>query len=75
MRETPADTFRYIRVPADAQGSMDDFVRLNGALHTPALRDLAVRRYASQGGAGTKAGARRSNRSVGIPRTGVVCGR
>jgi cytochrome c biogenesis protein len=54
MRENPADTFRYIRVPADAQGSMDDFVRLNGALHTPALRDLAVRRYASKAAQGQK---------------------
>jgi cytochrome c biogenesis protein len=54
MRETPADTFRYIRVPADAQGSMDDFVRLNGALHTPALRDLAVRRYAVKAAQGQK---------------------
>jgi cytochrome c biogenesis protein len=54
MRETPADTFRYIRVPADSQGSMDDFVRLNGALHTPALRDLAVRRYAVKAAQGQK---------------------
>jgi cytochrome c biogenesis protein len=54
MRETPADTFRYIRVPADSQGSMDDFVRLNGALHTPALRDLAVRRYAIKAAQGQK---------------------
>jgi cytochrome c biogenesis protein len=54
VRETPADTFRYIRIPADAQGSMGDFVRLNGALHTPALRDLAVRRYASKAAQGQK---------------------
>jgi cytochrome c biogenesis protein len=54
MRENPADTFRYIRVPADAQGSMDDFVRLNGALHTPALRDLAVHRYARKAAEGQR---------------------
>ncbi|MDZ7938173.1 MAG: cytochrome c biogenesis protein ResB [Rhodoferax sp.] len=54
MRETPADAFRYIRVPADAQGGMDDFVRLNGALRTPALRELAVRRYASKAVEGQK---------------------
>jgi cytochrome c biogenesis protein len=47
MRETPADTFRYIRIPADEKGSMDDFVRLSQALANPALRDKAVRRYAS----------------------------
>lgn len=54
MRDTPADTFRYIRVPADAQGSMDDFVRLNGALRTPALRDLAVHRYAAKAAEGQR---------------------
>lgn len=54
MRENPADTFRYIRVPADAQGSMDDFMRLNGALHTPALRELAVRRYAAKAAQGQR---------------------
>ncbi|MDP2220057.1 MAG: cytochrome c biogenesis protein ResB [Hydrogenophaga sp.] len=46
MRETPAEPFRYLRVPADAQDSMDDFVRLRTALADPAMRDLAVRRYA-----------------------------
>jgi cytochrome c biogenesis protein len=54
MRENPADTFRYIRVPADAEGSMDDFVRLNGALHTPALRDVAVHRYAAKAAQGQR---------------------
>ena len=46
MRETPAEPFRYLRVPADAQDSMDDFVRLRSALADPVMRDLAVRRYA-----------------------------
>jgi cytochrome c biogenesis protein len=46
LRETPSEPFRYLRLPADGQDSLDDFVRLRSALADPALRDLAVRRYA-----------------------------
>jgi cytochrome c biogenesis protein len=48
MRETPADAFRYIRVPADEKGTMDDFMRLSQALASPAMREKAVQRYASK---------------------------
>lgn len=48
MRETPSEPFRYLRVPADAQGSADDFFRLRAALADPAMRALAVRRYAAK---------------------------
>jgi cytochrome c biogenesis protein len=46
LRETPSEPFRYLRIPADAQDSLDDFVRLRAALADPAMRELAVRRYA-----------------------------
>jgi len=45
VRENPADAFRFLRVPADAEGSMDSFVRLRLALADPALREQAARRY------------------------------
>ncbi|MCW5650020.1 MAG: cytochrome c biogenesis protein ResB [Ramlibacter sp.] len=48
MRETPAESFRYLRIPADDQGGLDGFLRLRSALLDPASRDLAVRRYAAQ---------------------------
>jgi cytochrome c biogenesis protein len=48
MRETPAEPFRYLRVPADAQGTTDEFFRLRAALADPALRLQAVRRYAAR---------------------------
>jgi len=48
MRETPAEPFRYLRVPADAQGTTDEFFRLRAALADPELRALAVRRYAAR---------------------------
>jgi cytochrome c biogenesis protein len=47
LRETPSEPFRYLRIPADGQDSLDDFVRLRAALADPAMRDLAVRRYAA----------------------------
>ena len=46
LRETPSESFRYLRVPADEQGSMDEFVRLRAALEDPAMRELAVKNYA-----------------------------
>jgi cytochrome c biogenesis protein len=46
MRETPTEPFRYLRVPADAQGSSDEFFRLRAALADFALREQAVQRYA-----------------------------
>jgi cytochrome c biogenesis protein len=35
MRETPSEPFRYLRIPVDANGGMDDFMRLRYALLTP----------------------------------------
>jgi cytochrome c biogenesis protein len=48
VRETPTEPFRYLRIPSDAQGSMDEFMRLRSALLDPALRLQAVQRYARQ---------------------------
>ena len=46
LRETPQEPFRYLRVPADGDDSMDGFVRLRSALDDPQMRRAAVRRYA-----------------------------
>ena len=46
VRETPADAFKYLRIPADAEGGMNTFLRLRAALADPVQRELAVRRYA-----------------------------
>jgi cytochrome c biogenesis protein len=48
MRESPSEPFRYLRVPADADGGMDGFLRLSRALADPELRKEAVRRYATK---------------------------
>lgn len=45
VRENPVDPFRYLRVPADENASMQGFLQLRAALADPAARDQAVRRY------------------------------
>jgi len=45
MRERPEEPFRYLRVPADEQGSMDSFVRMRAALADADLRARAIERY------------------------------
>ena len=46
MRETPSEPFRYLRIPADDQDSLEGFSRLRAALADPAMRDAAIDRYA-----------------------------
>ena len=48
VRENPADVFQYLRIPADAEGGMETFLRLRAALANPAQREAAVQRYARQ---------------------------
>jgi cytochrome c biogenesis protein len=48
LRDTPAEAFRYLRLPADESGGLDGFLRLRAALNDPALRDKAVQRYARE---------------------------
>lgn len=48
VRDTPSETFRYLRIPADDQDSMDGWLRLRAALLNDAMRTEAVRRYAAQ---------------------------
>ncbi len=48
VRDTPAENFRYLRLPADDAGQMDGFLRLRAALADPTMREEAVRRYAAQ---------------------------
>jgi len=45
MRDTPAEAFRYLRIPADDKGSVLGWSRLRQALDDPAQRDKAARRY------------------------------
>lgn len=49
MRERPEEPFRYLRVPADDQGSMDSFVRMRAALADAGTRTRAIERYLVRG--------------------------
>jgi cytochrome c biogenesis protein len=46
VRDSPSETFRYLRMPADENGELTGWLRLRQALATPALRDAAARAYA-----------------------------
>ena len=46
VRDSPADEFRYLRIPADERQSMTGWLHLRNALLDPMLRERAARRYA-----------------------------
>ena len=48
VRDAPADPFRYMRIPADENGNMDDFQRLRAAIADPATRAAAVAAYVAK---------------------------
>ena len=45
LRDTPSEPFRYLRVPADEQGSSQVFFKLREALADPSAREQAIARY------------------------------
>ena len=48
VRESPNDMFRYLRMPLDAEGSIESFMRLRGALMSSDLRPEIAARFARQ---------------------------
>lgn len=48
VRESPNEAFRYMRMPLDADGSLDSFMRLRGALLNVELRPEIAARFARQ---------------------------
>ncbi len=48
VRDNPNETYRYLRIPVDENDGIDGWLRLQAALHDPALREKAARRYVSQ---------------------------
>ena len=49
VRDTPAESFRFLRIPADDQGRLDGWLRLRSALNDETMRHEAVQRFARQG--------------------------
>lgn len=50
MRLSAKDGFRYLRIPVDEQGTMNEFMRLRAALKDPALVSEAALRFAKRNG-------------------------
>jgi cytochrome c biogenesis protein len=48
VRASPSDPFSYLRIPADDEHSVRDWMRLRAALHDPALRERAATAYAGR---------------------------
>ncbi len=48
MRENPNESFRYLRLPIDANGSLDEFMRLRAAVLDTALHQSASANLARQ---------------------------
>ena len=47
VRDTPAEAFRYLRIPVDSEGTIEGWYRLRQALADPARRTAAAERYAA----------------------------
>jgi cytochrome c biogenesis protein len=45
VRDTPAEPFRYWRIPSDDKGGVNGFLRLAQAVRSDAATDLAIKRY------------------------------
>jgi cytochrome c biogenesis protein len=48
VRNNPGDPFSYLRIPADDQHGVREWMRLRAALADPAVRQEAARRYAER---------------------------
>ena len=54
VRASPNEPFRYLRVPADGEDSLGDWMRMRAGLANPEMRERAARRYAKQAIPGNK---------------------
>lgn len=57
MRESPAEPFRFLRIPADDNDTVDEWMRIRAALLDPEMRFLAAQRYAQRALADTQSGS------------------
>jgi cytochrome c biogenesis protein len=48
MRNSPSEPFRYLRIPADDNDTVEEWMRLRAALQDPELRAQAAQRYAQR---------------------------
>jgi cytochrome c biogenesis protein len=48
VRDSPSEQFRYLRIPADDNDTVDEWMRLRAAIQNPLLREQAAQRYAQR---------------------------
>lgn len=48
LRDSPAEGFRYLRIPADEKSSMNEWMRIRAALSDSSLREKAATRYSEK---------------------------
>jgi cytochrome c biogenesis protein len=48
MRDSPNEAFRYLRIPADENDGVEEWMRLRAAILNPEIRAEAARRYAAR---------------------------
>lgn len=61
-RDTPAEQFRFLRIPADDNNTVQEWMRLRAALLDPALREQAAQRYARRALLGVSDGGKLGSR-------------
>jgi len=47
VRQTPSQEYRYMRIPADANNSLNEFLHLRAALQRPSARQAAAQQFAA----------------------------
>jgi cytochrome c biogenesis protein len=56
MRDSPSESFRYLRIPSDDNDSVEEWMRLRAAVLNPELRMEAAQRYAQRAMPATRDG-------------------
>ncbi|RBA24837.1 cytochrome c biogenesis protein ResB [Herminiimonas fonticola] len=57
VRDSPSEPFRFLRIPADDNDTVEEWMRLRAAILNPDLRALAAQRYAKRALPATRADA------------------
>lgn len=77
VRDNPNEQFRYLRIPADQDDSVGEWMRLRAALANPALRERAARAYAARalpGNAATTVRLRKQLEDSALRGLGIFAG-
>ena len=74
VRNTPAEPFRYLRIPVDETDSINGFIALRSALADPSMREKAVDRYMVEAARGRTAAERENLRTSATRILGLFAG-